>query len=90
MDEEIILNLQYDSFYPYGKGVHRIGGNDELRSLGISLYFVQNELFIECAMYLEKKKEESKEEFIKRAQELCLKWQKTVKAEKASPGATEK
>ena len=78
VEEEIVLNLSYDSTFPYGKGGKDMAG--KLRSLGISLYFVQDGMFIECAMYFEKKKDESKEDFIKRAQTLCLNWQKTVKA----------
>jgi hypothetical protein len=58
--------------------------NGEIRSLGISLFFVQDGLFIECAIYFEKEKDESKEAFIKRAQGVCLKWQKSVKVQPGS------
>jgi hypothetical protein len=81
IDEIIFLNAAYDAnSFPYA-----MGGSDlkrEVESLGISIAFVQNELYIECAMHLKRGKQETKEAFIKRAQDLCIKWQKSIKAVK--------
>lgn len=80
IEEMIFLNAEYDhTSFPYGMGA--TNPNRELECLGISIMFVQNELLVECAMHLKKAKQETKEAFIKRAQDLCLKWQKTIKSE---------
>jgi hypothetical protein len=81
IDEMIFLNAEYDQkYFPYGMGGKNLKG--KVKSLGISHFFVKDGLFIECSMYLEKNKKESKEEFIKRAKTLCGKWQKTIKVKK--------
>jgi hypothetical protein len=81
IEEMIFLNAIYDqTSFPYGMGGENL--NREVESLGISSMFVQNEMLIECAMHLKRAKAETKDAFIKRAQDLCLKWQKTIKTER--------
>lgn len=82
IEELIFLNAMYDQMsFPYGMGGENL--SREVECLGISSIFVQNEMLIECAMHLKRAKVETKDAFIKRAQDLCLQWQKTIKTEKA-------
>lgn len=80
IEELVFLNAGYGQSFPYGLGGSGI--SEDVQSIGISLTFVQNGFYIECAMHLKRKESESRKSFIKRTRKLCAKWQRTIKAKK--------
>lgn len=82
VEELIFLNAAYEKTYPYGLGGQDLSG--PVRHLGISLFFVQDGLFFECALHLKRAEGESKNDFIERSQKLCHQWQRSVRVLKTS------
>ena len=83
VQEMVFLNAEYNPVsFPYGMGGRNL--KRDIESLGISQSIVRDGLYIECAIYLEKKADENKNDFIDRARRICEEWTLSIEAKKSA------